>query len=163
MTSTSHALLKQSTHTAESEGKQSYFATAVTHVSDPAGTKNGDRRAACNALSSFPDSTLLNPEMKLCELLALGHCIYLPIFLFFCASSGQSYTLVSPWRLIFVTSLTQRWLETLLRFEVFWIIIERPMLIAPGFQNVVFTLLRVSGKHLKSKFAMEVDHDLIRG
>ena len=33
----------------------------------------------------------LNPEMKLCELLVLGHCIHLPLILFACASSGQSY------------------------------------------------------------------------
>ena len=32
----------------------------------------------------------LNPEMKLCELLVLGHCIHLPLILFACASSGQS-------------------------------------------------------------------------
>ena len=29
--------------------------------------------------------------MKLCELLVLGHCIYLPLILFACTSSGQSY------------------------------------------------------------------------
>ena len=38
----------------------------------------------------------LNPEMKLCELLALGHCIHLPLILVACASSGQSYNVCSP-------------------------------------------------------------------
>ena len=38
----------------------------------------------------------LNPEMKLCELLALGHCIHLPLILFACASSGQSYNVGLP-------------------------------------------------------------------
>ena len=38
----------------------------------------------------------LNPEMKLCELLVLGHCIHLPLTLFACASSGQSYNVGSP-------------------------------------------------------------------
>ena len=38
----------------------------------------------------------LNPEMKLCELLVLGHCIHLPLILFACASSGQSYNNGSP-------------------------------------------------------------------
>ena len=38
----------------------------------------------------------LNPEMKLCELLVLGHCIHLPLILFACASSGQSYNVGSP-------------------------------------------------------------------
>ena len=64
------------------------------------------------------------PEMKLCELLVLVHCIHLPHILFACASSGQSYNIDPPWCLIVVTSLTQRWLETLLRFEVFWTFLE---------------------------------------
>ena len=34
--------------------------------------------------------------MKLCELLVLGHCIHLPLILFACASSGQSYNVGSP-------------------------------------------------------------------
>ena len=34
--------------------------------------------------------------MKLCELLVLGHCIHLPLILFACVSSGQSYNLSSP-------------------------------------------------------------------
>ena len=34
--------------------------------------------------------------MKLCELLALGHCIHLPLILVACASSGQSYNIGSP-------------------------------------------------------------------
>ena len=38
----------------------------------------------------------LNPEMKLCELLALGHCIHLPLILVACVSSGQSYNIGSP-------------------------------------------------------------------
>ena len=38
----------------------------------------------------------LNPEMKLCELLALGHCIHLPLILVPCASSGQSYNVGLP-------------------------------------------------------------------
>ena len=38
----------------------------------------------------------LNPEMKLCELLVLGHCNHLPLILFACASSGQSYNVGSP-------------------------------------------------------------------
>ena len=38
----------------------------------------------------------LNPEMKLCELLALGHGIHLPLILVACASSGQSYYIGSP-------------------------------------------------------------------
>ena len=38
----------------------------------------------------------LNPEMKLCELLVLGHCIHLPLILFACAPSGQSYNVGSP-------------------------------------------------------------------
>ena len=36
------------------------------------------------------------PEMKLCELLVLGHCIHLPLILFACASSGQSYNVGLP-------------------------------------------------------------------
>ena len=36
------------------------------------------------------------PEMKLCELLVLVHCIYLPLILFACAASGQSYNIDSP-------------------------------------------------------------------
>ena len=36
------------------------------------------------------------PEMKLCELLVLVHCIHLPLILFACASSGQSYNIDSP-------------------------------------------------------------------
>ena len=38
----------------------------------------------------------LNPEMKLCELLALGHCIHFPLILVACASSGQTYNIGSP-------------------------------------------------------------------
>ena len=38
----------------------------------------------------------LNPEMKLCELLVLGHSIHLPLILFACASSGQRYNIGSP-------------------------------------------------------------------
>ena len=38
----------------------------------------------------------LNSEMKLCELLVLGHCIHLQLILFACASSGQSYNVGSP-------------------------------------------------------------------
>ena len=38
----------------------------------------------------------LNPEMKLCELLVLGHCVHLPLILFACASSGRSYNVCSP-------------------------------------------------------------------
>ena len=67
----------------------------------------------------------LNPEMKLCELLVLGHCIHLPLILFACASSGESYNADSPVPPNFVTPLTQRWLGTLLRFEVFWTFIEK--------------------------------------
>ena len=36
------------------------------------------------------------PEMKLCELLVLVHCIHLPLILFACASSGQSYNIDCP-------------------------------------------------------------------
>ena len=36
------------------------------------------------------------PEMKLCELFVLVHCIHLPLILFACASSGQSYNIDSP-------------------------------------------------------------------
>ena len=67
----------------------------------------------------------LNPEMKLCELLALGHCIHLPLILVACVSFGQSYNIGSPVAPIFVTTLTQRWLETPLRFEVFWTFIKK--------------------------------------
>ena len=34
--------------------------------------------------------------MKLCELLVLRHCIHLPLILFACASSGQSYNIGVP-------------------------------------------------------------------
>ena len=64
------------------------------------------------------------PEMKLCGLLILVHCIHLPLILFPRASSGQSYNIDSPWCLFVVTLLTKRWLETLLRFEVFWTFLE---------------------------------------
>ena len=36
------------------------------------------------------------PEVKLCELLVLVHCIHLPLILLACASSGQSYNIDSP-------------------------------------------------------------------
>ena len=36
------------------------------------------------------------PEMKLCGLLVLVHCVRLPLILFPCASSGQSYNINSP-------------------------------------------------------------------
>ena len=38
----------------------------------------------------------LNPEMKLCEMLALRYCIHLPLILVVCAFSGQSYNIGSP-------------------------------------------------------------------
>ena len=50
----------------------------------------------------------LNPEMKLCELLVLGHCIHLPLILLPVPPLDRVITLVRPCRLIFVTSLTQR-------------------------------------------------------
>ena len=67
----------------------------------------------------------LNPEMKLCELLVFGHCIHLPLIYFPVPPLDRVIRLVRPCRLIFVTSLTQRWLGTLLRFEVFWTFIEK--------------------------------------
>ena len=59
---------------------------------------------SCHLLSSMVQTSKtdhffkgeLNPEMKLCELLVLGHCIHLPLILFACASSGQSYNVGSP-------------------------------------------------------------------
>ena len=36
------------------------------------------------------------PEMKLCGLLVIVHCIHLPLILFPCASHGQSYNIDSP-------------------------------------------------------------------
>ena len=57
--------------------------------------------------------------MKLCELLVLGHCIHLPLILFACASSGQSYNVGSPVPPNFCDVIDTAMTGTLLRFEVF--------------------------------------------
>ena len=93
----------------------------------------------------------LNPEMKLCELLVLGHCIHLPQILFACASSGQSYNVSSPAPPNFCdvidTAMTGDPITfwgflSFYRKVLFWSLQASSMFI--------FTLLRVSGKDLKS-------------
>ena len=64
------------------------------------------------------------PEMKLCGLLVLVHCIHLPLIFFPVPPLDRVLTSIPLWCLIVVTSLTQQWLETLLRFEVFWTFLE---------------------------------------
>ena len=61
----------------------------------------------------------LNPEMKLCELLVLGHCIHLPLILFACASSGQGYSVL----------------------KFFELLSKSTLLIAPGFEYVYLFLI----------------------
>ena len=89
--------------------------------------------------------------MKLCELLVLGHCIHLPLILFAFASSGQSYNVGSPVPPNFCdvidTAMTGDTIAfwsflNLFRKVLFWSLQASSMFI--------FTLLRVSGKDLKS-------------
>ena len=89
--------------------------------------------------------------MKLCEQLVLGHCIHLPLILFGCASSGQSYNVGSPVPPNFCdvidTAMTRDPIAFLSFFNfyrkvLFWSLQASSMFI--------FTLLRVSGKDLKS-------------
>ena len=89
--------------------------------------------------------------MKLCELLVLGHCIHLPLILFACASSRRSYNVGSPVPPNFCdvidTAMTGDPIAiwSFLNFYrklFFWWLHASSMLI--------FTLLRVSGKDLKS-------------
>ena len=96
--------------------------------------------------------------MKLCELLVLVHCIHLPLILFPCASSGQSYNIDSPVVPnccdVIDTAMTGDPIAFwgFLNFSgnvLFWSLQASSMFI--------FTLLRVSGKNLKSYFALEVD------
>ena len=63
--------------------------------------------------------------MKLCELLVLSHCTHLPLIYLPVPPLDRVITFPPPWHLLFVTSLTQRWLETLLHFEVFWIFLKK--------------------------------------
>ena len=92
-----------------------------------------------------------NPERKLCELLVLGHCIHLPLILFACVSSGQSYNVGSPvppnFCDIIDTTMTGDPIAVwsflnFYRKVLFWSLQASSMFI--------FTLLRVSGKDLKS-------------
>ena len=96
--------------------------------------------------------------MKLCELLVLVHCIHLPLILFACASSGQSYNIDSPVVPnccdVIDTAMTGDPIAFwgFLNFSgnaLFWSLQASSMFI--------FTLLRVSGKNLKSYCALEVD------
>ena len=89
--------------------------------------------------------------MKLCELLVLGHRIHLPLILFACASSGQSYNVSSPVPPNFCdvidTAMTGDPITfwgflNFYRKVLFWSLQASSMFI--------FTLLRVSGKDLKS-------------
>ena len=89
--------------------------------------------------------------MKLCELLALGHCIHLPLILVACASSGQSYNVCSPVPPNFCdvidTAMTGDPIAfwsflNFYRKVLFWLLQASSMFI--------FTLVRVSGKNLKS-------------
>ena len=98
------------------------------------------------------------PEMKLCGLLVLVHCIRLPLILFPSASSGQSYNIKSP-----VVPNCCDVIDTAMTGDpiAFWgfLNFSRNVLFwsLQASSMFSFTLLRVSGKNLKSYFALEVD------
>ena len=93
----------------------------------------------------------LNPEMKLCELLVLGHCIHLPLILFACASSGQSYNISSPVAPSFCDVIDTAMTGDPIAFWSFLNFYRKVLLWSLHASSMfIFTLLRVSGKDLKS-------------
>ena len=100
----------------------------------------------------------LNPEMKLCELLVLGHCIHLRLILFACASSGQSYNISSPVAPSFCDVIDTAMTGDPIAFWSFLNFYRKVLFWSLHASSIfIFTLLRVSGKDLKSWFALEVD------
>ena len=93
----------------------------------------------------------LNPEMKLCELLVLGHCIHLPLILFACASSGQSYNVGSPVPPNFCDVIDTAMTGDPIAFWSFLNFYRKVLFWSLQASSMfIFTLLRVSGKDLKS-------------
>ena len=93
----------------------------------------------------------LNPEMKLCELLVLGHCIHLPLILFACASSGQSYNVGSPVQPNFCDVIDTAMTGDPIAFWSFLNFYRKVLFWSLQASSMfIFTLLRVSGKDLKS-------------
>ena len=93
----------------------------------------------------------LNPEMKLCELLVLGHCIHLPLFLLACASSGQSYNVGSPVPPYFCDVIDTAMTEDPIAFRSFLNFYRKVLFWSLQASSIfIYTLLRVSGKDLKS-------------
>ena len=100
----------------------------------------------------------LNPEMKLCELLVLGHCIHLPLILFACASSGLSYNVGSPVPPNFCDVIDTAMTGDPIAFWSFLNFYRKVLFWSLQASSMfIFTLLRMSGKDLKSKLDLEVD------
>ena len=96
--------------------------------------------------------------MKLCELLVLGHCIHLPLILVACASSGQSYNIGSPVATNFCDVIDTAMTGDPIAFWGFLNFYRKVLVRSLQASSMfIFTLLRVSGKNLKSYFALEVD------
>ena len=80
--------------------------------------------------------------MKLCELFVLGHCIHLPLILFACASSGQSYNVGSPVPPNFCDVIDTTMTGDPIAFWSFLNFFSKSTLvIAPGFQYVYIYLI----------------------
>ena len=93
----------------------------------------------------------LNPEMKLCELLVLGHCIHLPLILFACASSGESYNADSPVPPNFCDVIATAMTGDPIAFWSFLHFYRKVLVWSLQASSMfIFTLVRVSGKDLKS-------------
>ena len=89
--------------------------------------------------------------MKLCELLALGHCIHLPPILVACVSSGQSYNIGSPVAPIFCDVIDTAMTGHPIAFWGFLNFYRKVLVWSLQASSMfIFTLLRVSGKNLKS-------------
>ena len=89
--------------------------------------------------------------MKLCELLVLGHCIHLPLILFACASSGLSYNVGLPVPPNFCDVIDTAMTGDPIAFRSFLNFCRKVLVWSLQASSMfIFTLLRVSGKDLKS-------------
>ena len=80
--------------------------------------------------------------MKRCELLALGHCIHLPLILVACVSSGQSYNIGLPVAPIFCDVIDTAMTGDPIAFWGFLNFYQKSTrLIAPGVQYVYLYLI----------------------
>ena len=113
--------------------------------------KKTNQKKACTPNGCRGVKGELNPEMKLCELLVLGHCNHLPLILFACASSGQSSNIGSPMPPNFCDVIDTAMTGDPIAFWSFLNFCRKVLFWSLQASSMfIFTLLRVSGKDLKS-------------